>query len=107
MKAFWIAVLLLFSLSDVEAQSLTLVELNCENLFDFKHDSLKQDTEWLPEGKRRWNPARYWRKLNHIGQEILACQETGVPDLIALIEVENDSVVFDLSHRSLLRGAGT
>ena len=106
MKAFWIAVLLLFSLSDVEAQSLTLVELNCENLFDFKHDSLKQDTEWLPEGKRRWNPARYWRKLNHIGQEILACQETGVPDLIALIEVENDSVVFDLSHRSLLRGAG-
>lgn len=106
MKAFWIAVLLLFSLSDVEAQSLTLVELNCENLFDFKHDSLKQDTEWLPEGKRRWNPARYWRKLYHIGQEILACQETGVPDLIALIEVENDSVVFDLSHRSLLRGAG-
>ena len=106
MKPFWIAVLLLFSLSDVEAQSLTLVELNCENLFDFKHDSLKQDTEWLPEGKRRWNPARYWRKLNHIGQEILACQETGVPDLIALIEVENDSVVFDLSHRSLLRGAG-
>lgn len=85
---------------------LTLVELNCENLFDCKHDSLKQDTEWLPDGKRKWTPARYWRKLNHIGQEILSCQQEGVPDLVTLVEVENDSVLFDLTHRSLLRGAG-
>ena len=84
----------------------SLVELNCENLFDCKHDSLKQDTEWLPNGQRRWSPARYWRKLNHIGQEILSCQEEGVPDLVALVEVENDSCLFDLTRRSLLRNAG-
>ena len=102
------------------AQTLTLVELNCENLFDCRHDSLKQDTEWLPDGQRNWSPARYWRKLNRIGQEILSCLDSttqssvvphwqgssGVPDLVALVEVENDSVVFDLTHRSLLRGAG-
>jgi len=85
---------------------LTLVELNCENLFDCQHDSLRQDTEWLPEGQRHWTPARYWRKLNHIGQEILSCQDDGVPDLVALVEVENDSVLFDLTRRSLLRNAG-
>ena len=85
---------------------LTLVELNCENMFDCKHDSLKDDTEWMPDGKRKWTPARYWRKLNHIGQEILSCQEDGVPDLVALVEVENDSVLFDLTRRSLLRRAG-
>ena len=85
---------------------LTLVELNCENMFDCQHDSLKDDTEWMPEGKRKWTPARYWRKLNHIGQEILSCQENGVPDLVALVEVENDSCLFDLTRRSLLRGAG-
>ncbi len=84
---------------------LTLVELNCENLFDFQHDSLKQDTEWMPDGVRRWSPARYWRKLNHIGQEILSCSEEGVPDLVALVEVENDTCLFDLTRRSLLRGA--
>ena len=56
---------------------LTLVELNCENMFDCHHDSLKQDTEWMPDGKRKWTPARYWRKLNHIGQEILSCQQEG------------------------------
>ena len=85
---------------------LTLVELNCENMFDCQHDSLKGDVEWMPEGKRKWTPARYWRKLNHIGQEILSCQQEGVPDLVALVEVENDSCLFDLTRRSLLRGAG-
>jgi len=93
-------------LSIVLASFLTLVELNCENLFDCQHDSLKQDTEWLPDGVRKWTPARYWRKLNHIGQELLSCQQEGVPDLVALVEVENDSVVFDLTRRSLLRNAG-
>ena len=91
---------------EASAQSLTFVELNCENLFDCQHDSLKQDTEWLPDGQRHWTPARYWRKLNNIGQELLSCQEEGLPDLVALVEVENDSVVFDLTRRSLLRNAG-
>ena len=85
---------------------LTLVELNCENLFDCHHDSLKQDTEWLPASVRKWTPARYWRKVNHIGQEILSCQENGIPDLVAMVEVENDSCLFDLTRRSLLRHAG-
>ena len=85
---------------------LSLVELNCENLFDCRHDSLKQDMEWTPEGQRKWTPGRYWRKLNNIGQEILSCQQQGVPDLVALVEVENDSCLFDLTRRSLLRGAG-
>ena len=84
----------------------TLVELNCENLFDCKHDSLKQDTEWLPDGQRHSSPVRYWRKLNHIGQEILSCQEEGLPDLVALVEVENDSCLHDLTRRSLLKNAG-
>lgn len=93
-------------LSFVLASFLTFVELNCENLFDCRHDSLKQDTEWLPDGARHWTPARYWRKLNNLGQEILSCQEDGVPDLVALVEVENDTCLFDLTHRSLLRNAG-
>ena len=85
---------------------MTLVELNCENLFDCRHDSLKQDMEWLPDGQRKWTPGRYWRKVNQLGQEILSCQQEGVPDLVALVEVENDSCLFDLTRRSLLRNAG-
>ena len=90
----------------VGAQTLTFVELNCENLFDTQHDSLKQDNEYLPEAVRRWTKKRYWRKLNNIGQELLSVCDDGVPDIVALCEVENDSVVRDLTKRSLLRGAG-
>ena len=84
---------------------LTLVELNCENLFDTRHDEGKEDTEFLPEGERHWTPTKYWGKVNRIGQEILSCSDD-LPDLVALVEVENDSVLKDLTHRSLLRNAG-
>lgn len=113
------------------ASLLSLVELNCENLFDCRHDSLKNDTEFLPDGTYRWTPQRYWRKLDNIGRTILACGSGGasayclagpasqaggngregagwqwrLPDLVALCEVENDSVMRDLTRRSLLRKA--
>ena len=94
------------SFNPVGAQTLTFVELNCENLFDTQHDCLKQDNEYLPEAVRRWTKKRYWRKLNNIGQELLSVCDDGVPDIVALCEVENDSVMRDLTKRSLLRGAG-
>ena len=88
------------------AQPFTFVELNCENLFDTRHDEGKQDTEYLPDATRHWTKNRYWRKLNHIAQELLSTANDGIPDLIALCEVENDSVLHDLTRRSLLRNAG-
>jgi len=88
---------------------LSLMELNCENLFDCRHDSLKEDYEFLPEGGKHWTRTRYWRKLNRTGQVIVAAGEWGggwhLPDLVALCEVENDSVVYDLTRKSLLRKA--
>ena len=87
----------------------TFVELNCENLFDTRHDSLKNDTEFLPTSAHHWTPYRYWRKLNRIGQEIVSCGMLDtlavMPDMVALTEVENDSVLVDLTRRSLLRQA--
>ncbi len=89
----------------------TFVQLNCENLFDCRHDSLKQDMEYTAESIRHWNANRYWKKLRNISKEILSCssvQSNGietVPNLVALCEVENDSVMHYLSHRSLLHNA--
>ena len=84
----------------------TFVELNCENLFDYFHDDGKQDVEFLPESTRHWTKNRYWRKLNNIAQELLSCSNEGIPDMIALCEIENDTVMRDLTKRSLLRNAG-
>ena len=87
----------------------TFVELNCENLFDCRHDTLKSDTEFLPDGTYQWTYMRYWRKLNRLGQTILSCggesNSWQLPDMVALCEVENDSVMHDLTRRSLLRKA--
>ena len=94
------------SFSVADAQSLTFVELNCENLFDYTHDEGKHDTEYLPESTRHWTRKRYWQKLNNTAQELLSCCDDGIPDLVALCEVENDSVLRDLTWRSLLRHAG-
>lgn len=94
------------SLHSLSAQSLTIVELNCENLFDYFDDEGKDDAEYLPEATRHWTKKRYWRKLNNIAQELLSTSDEGIPDLIALCEVENDSCLRDLTHRSLLRNAG-
>ena len=76
---------LLISHFEASAQSLTLVELNCENLFDSKHDSLKQDTEWLPASVRKWTPDRYWRKVNNIGQEIISSRTTLVSSISPVV----------------------
>ena len=83
----------------------TFVELNCENLFDTYPDSVKQDGEFQPAAKRRWTKRRYWRKLENIAQEILSTCDDKIPDMVALCEVENDTVLYDLTNRSLLRSA--
>lgn len=93
-----------------EAQTrLTIVELNTENLFDTRHDTLNNDYEFLPDSPRHWTRTKYWQKLNRIGQTIIACGEDSsgwtLPDIVGLCEVENDSVLFDLTRRSLLRKA--
>ncbi len=96
---------------------LTFVELNCENLFDTVHDSLKNDMDFTPESNYHWTNTRYWKKLNDISKEIIALGGTRksdedapsqwqIPDLVAMCEVENDSVMVALTKRSLLRHAG-
>lgn len=95
--------------ADGQRGTFTVVELNAENMFDCMHDTLKNDTEFLPDGVRRWTRSRYWKKLNSIGQEIISCGEDSVrwtlPDIVALCEVENDTVMRDLTERSVLRKA--
>lgn len=85
---------------------------NVENLFDCRHDTLKDDHEFLPEGERHWTFKRYWKKLNDIARVIHQCGEPvsgeayHLPDVVILLEVENDSVLDMLTRRSLLRTVG-
>ncbi|MBK5195381.1 MAG: hypothetical protein JJE08_05015 [Proteiniphilum sp.] len=76
---------------------------NVENLFDTKDDSLKNDDDFLPDGFMRWTPWKYWEKLRTITRVITAVGGMQSPALVGLCEVENDSVLFDLTKRSPLR----
>ena len=113
----FLAVTLTLHAEKKHGTELVFVEYNCENMFDCRHDSLKNDYEFLPEGERQWNFGRYWKKLNDIGRAIQQCGEPAshgrkesepyhLPDLVAMCEVENDSVMCMLTRGAVLRGAG-
>jgi endonuclease/exonuclease/phosphatase family metal-dependent hydrolase len=76
---------------------------NVENLFDTKDDSLKNDDDFLPDGYMRWTPWKYREKLRNITRVITALGGMRSPALVGLCEVENDSVLYDLTKRSPLR----
>lgn len=79
---------------------------NVENLFDTCHDAGRDDHEFLPAADRRWTGARYRTKLNRICRVIAAAGGEEPVELVALCEVENDSVVRDLCERTMLRRLG-
>lgn len=98
--------LLLHGQTEKDTLSFRVVSYNVENLFDYRHDTLKNDYEFLPDGIRHWNYGKYKKKLDAIARVITAVGGWTPPALVALCEVENDSVLRDLTQRSLLREAG-
>lgn len=83
-----------------------IVFWNLENLFDCRHDSLKNDYDFLPEGSYHWTKGRYWKKLDNLSRTFAAIAGEGAwPMAIGVCEVENDSCLFDLTRRSPLRMA--
>lgn len=80
-----------------------VMSYNVENLFDTKDNPDKDDNEFLPAGNRYWTPDRYQHKLQQIAKVISAAGEWSTPALIALCEVENDTVLSHLTHRTPLR----
>lgn len=87
-----------------ETRAQRMVWWNVENLFDCQHDSLKEDHEFLPEGEYHWTKGRYWKKLDNLSRTIAAIAGEGDwPMVIGMCEVENDSVLRDLTRRSPLR----
>lgn len=101
MKHFLVLLLLCSCLT---AKPQRIIWWNVENLFDCQHDSLKEDYDFLPEGQYHWTKGRYWKKLDNISRTIAAiADEKEWPMIIGLCEVENDTVLRDLTRRSPLR----
>jgi hypothetical protein len=69
---------------------------NVDNLFDTQNDLQKEDDEFLPDGRRHWTKTRFFQKINHISQVILAAGEGDYPSVIGLCEIENQNVLESL-----------
>lgn len=107
MKRIYIMIICLAAVLNAAGQNFYVMEYNVENLFDCRHDSLKNDYEYLPGGLRAWNYRRYRAKLDRIAKVIAsAIPGGGLPDIVGLCEVENQRCMRDLTRYSALREAG-
>lgn len=95
--------LLLFVQLSIWSQSdLRVMFYNVENLFDTKDNPLKNDDAFTPSGNQRWYNNRYWKKLHDISKVITSVGEGRPPAIVGLCEIENDSVLSDLTKRASL-----
>ena len=97
----WIFLIFAFVIqSAVLAQdSLTIISYNVENLFDCQHDTLKNDSSFLPNGMHHWTYYRYQTKLDRIAQVIVNISGWESAALVGLCEVENTRCLRDLCYR--------
>jgi hypothetical protein len=85
-----------------EVNSVRIMFYNVENLFDIYNDSAKNDEEFLPEGSRRWNSSRYFKKINSVFRTIAAAGGWSPPEIIGFAEIENRKVLEDLIYNTYL-----
>lgn len=87
-----------------EAQNdFRIVFYNVENLYDVKDNPETNDDDFTLEGQLHWSNYRYWTKLTNISRVISSAGGAYPPALIGMCEVENDSVLYDLTKRSALQ----
>lgn len=107
---FALSILLTLLCSDVygrtDTHGLHIASWNVENLFDTIPSPLHADDDFTPEGACHWTGHRYWSKLGKLSRIIAGLGGDRPCDIIGLCEVENDSVVYDLTRRTSLGRLG-
>lgn len=85
-----------------DGQLYRIMFYNTENLFDTYDDSLTEDEAYTPSGGMHWTLKRYNAKLLSIYKVIIAAGSWQPPDIIGLCEVENNTVLEDLTEKTPL-----
>ena len=84
----------------------TIAFFNVENLFDTINNPSTFDEDFTPQGKNHYNSAVYQKKILNISRvlsEIGKEKTKTSPAIIALSEIENDTVLKDLIHSPPLK----
>lgn len=78
---------------------------NVENLFDTIDDPHKNDNDFLPDSKKKWDTKKYNSKINRIAEVLCNGKEKQFPDIVGLCEIENRKVLEDLINEKSLNKA--
>ena len=90
----------------VYAQHFSFMTYNCENAFDTIPTPNHADQDFLPDGTQHWTRWRFSQKMNRIAQVVLAADTLHPLDMMVLQEVESDTVMEWLIHRTPLASVG-
>ena len=90
--------LLVTSVSAQNRQNYVIGFYNLENLFDTYDDPVKNDEEYLPDGKNEWTEVKYQKKLHNMATVIAEmAKANGVfHTILGVSEIENRLVLEDL-----------
>lgn len=106
MKLLFLIIFILYSHDMIGQTEVGVMCFNCENAFDTMHDEGKNDIEYQEGGARHWSVGRLYHKLNGIAKIIAAVDTINPVPLVALCEVENDSVLTRLVNHTPLKSIG-
>ena len=101
-RSFIVAALLLLMSISASAQktqqNYVIGFYNLENLFDIYDDPVKNDSEFLPEGKNKWTQAKYEKKLHNMAKVIRSMADNNKRwhTILGISEIENRLVIEDL-----------
>ncbi|MFX0555936.1 endonuclease/exonuclease/phosphatase family protein [Maribacter sp. CXY002] len=84
----------------------TIAFYNLENLFDAEDNQYTLDSDFTPDGFKKWTPKRYQRKLSKLAKTIYRIGRDindYPPILVGVAEAENKGVLNDLIQTSPLK----
>jgi len=82
------------------SQTYSIMFYNVENLYDTHRDTTVFDEEFTPDGAKKWNDRRYYRKIDRLTEvfQEVGRATGGFPIVIGVCEVENRGVLQDLAN---------
>lgn len=91
--------LLAVAAATAQNKAYTVMFYNVENLFDTIPSPGVKDTEFTPDGPKKWNSAKYWHKMANLEEVFykVAQAERTFPAIIGVSEIENRNVLEDLA----------
>lgn len=102
-KLYLTALLFLLGIQASYAQeSFKVAFYNVENLFDTINNPKTLDDDLTPEGNLHWGSYRYHKKLEDVSKAISSLGGKYPPAIVGLCEIENASVLKDLTLGSSL-----